>query len=47
VAVYGALPRNWASLRDCFQPLGERFLLSSPTEMEIEPLASRLNAAAR
>jgi hypothetical protein len=45
VAVYGALPTNWAWLRDCFQPLGDRFRLAGPTDLNVGPLADRLQRA--
>lgn len=44
VVVCGAERRNWAGLRRCFAPLGERFHLIGPSEMEIERLARYLDA---
>ena len=38
VAIYGASPENWKYLRDCFGCLGDRFLIYSPQEIDIEPL---------
>ncbi len=40
VWVFGAQPRNWATLRGEFAPLGDRFHLCSPTEMTLERVAS-------
>jgi len=40
VWVFGAQPRNWATLRAEFAPLGDRFHLCSPTEMTLDRVAS-------
>ena len=42
VSVFGAEPRNWATLRREFTPLGDRFHLCSPSEMTADRVASAL-----
>lgn len=43
VWIFGAEPRNWATLRTEFAPLGDRFHLCSPPEMTIDRVASALS----
>lgn len=43
VWVFGAEPRNWATLRTDFAPLGDRFHLCSPPEMTIDRVAAALS----
>lgn len=43
VVICGAEPRNWAQLRKCFDPLGTRFHLISPSEMSIARLEEYMN----
>lgn len=43
VWIFGAAPRNWATLRAEFAPLGEHFHLCSPPEMTIDRVASALS----
>jgi hypothetical protein len=45
VIICGAEPRNWATLREAFSPLGSRFQLFSASQMQIEPLLQSLNAS--
>lgn len=47
VAVYisGANPKNWARLRDIFAPLGKRLHLQEPSQMDVSPLMTELDAA--
>jgi hypothetical protein len=43
VAVIGVNPENRACLRDCFAPLGDRFWLQGPTEMDIDAVLCRID----
>lgn len=45
VCIFGAAPRNWATLRAEFAPLGSRFHLCSPPEMTPERVAAALQAS--
>jgi hypothetical protein len=42
VAVIGVNPENRAYLRACFAPLGDRFLLQGPTEMDTDAVLRHL-----
>lgn len=45
VSVLGAAPRNWATLRAEFAPLGDRFHLCGPTELTMDQMDRALDAA--
>lgn len=44
VSVLGAAPRNWATLRAEFAPLGDRFHLCGPTELTMDRMDRALDA---
>lgn len=45
VSIFGANPKNWATLRAIFAPLGDRLHLYAPDQMNPAPFLERLAAA--
>lgn len=47
VAFVGAAPKNWATLRSLFAPLGSRLHLQAPQDMDSDSLLQKLETARR